>query len=61
MRSAVSDSASEMRHPVYERGAEGPDFPHLGFIGRPQESVPFCGRQVFAVTMLVVQGVHAAI
>jgi hypothetical protein len=41
--------------------AEGADFAHLGFIGGFQESVPFGGGQVFAVTMLVVQSIHAAI
>ena len=45
-----------VKHPLYPSAIDS--LPCI--IGSFQESVPFGGRQVFAVTVLVVKGIHAA-
>jgi hypothetical protein len=40
--------------------AQNVHLPHFRFVGRLQEGVPFRGRQVLAMTVLVVESIHAA-
>lgn len=60
---AVCREGQRLRDPasgISERGAEGADFADLGIVCSLQESLPLGGSQVLAMTVMVVESIHAA-